>query len=250
MGMRGLSGEQAHKIGQRFLRCRIQFCCAFLADHEPVLGRCFSGYASTTHDCYYFLMSDEIRPYRFRLPSGLSHFDGRFAKALKALRADRKETQQVVADAIGITRTAYARFENGKSWPRPDTFEALQDYFGVFGEQLAVARQPGERATGRVKPNFDTVRADAIHDMGRYLRGCRKKKKYTLRQVAAWSGISAAQLSRIERGECANSRIIGVVDEDRNLHKDEQRLIFTNQVIREIYHGTFIPPDKHTRIYK
>ena len=113
-----------------------------------------------------------------------------------------------------------------------------------------MARQPGERATGRVKPNFDTVRADAIHDMGRYLRGCRKKKKYTLRQVAAWSGISAAQLSRIERGECANSRIIGVVDEDRNLHKDEQRLIFTNQVIREIYHGTFIPPDKHTRIYK
>ncbi|WP_278985678.1 helix-turn-helix transcriptional regulator [Sphingobium yanoikuyae] len=187
-------------------------------------------------------MSDEIRPYRFRLPAGLSHFDSRFAKALKALRADRKETQQVVADAIGITRTAYARFENGKSWPRPDTFEALQDYFEVFGEQLAVARQPGERATGRVKPNFDTVRAGAILDMGRYLRECRKVKKYTLRQVAAWSGISAAQLSRIERGECVNSRIISAVDEDKNLHKDEQRLTFTNQVIREIYQRTFIPP--------
>lgn len=146
--MCGLSGEQAHKISQRFLRRQIQFCCAFLADHEPVLGRCCSGYASTTHACYYFLMSHEIRPYRFRLPAGLSHFDSRFAKALKALRADRKETQQVVADAIGITRTAYARFANGKSWPRPDTFEALQDYFEVFGEQLAVARQPGERATG------------------------------------------------------------------------------------------------------
>ncbi|MDH2135479.1 XRE family transcriptional regulator [Sphingobium yanoikuyae] len=147
-------------------------------------------------------------------------------------------------DAIGITRTAYARFENGKSWPRPDTFEALQDYFEVFGEQLAVARQPGERATGRAEPNFDTLRADAIHDMGRYLRKCRKTKKYTLRQVAAWSGVSAAQLSRIERGECADSRIIGVVDEDKYLHKDEQRLTFTNQIIREIYHGTFIPPDE------
>ncbi|MDV5825819.1 helix-turn-helix transcriptional regulator [Sphingobium naphthae] len=242
MGMCGLSGEQAHKISQRFLRRQIQFCCALLADHEPVLGRCCSGYASTTHACYYFFMSNEIRPYRFRLPAGLSHFDSRFAKALKALRADRKETQQVVADAIGITRTAYARFENGKSWPRPDTFEALQDYFEVFGEQLAEARQPGEWATARAEPNFDTVRADAIHDMGRYLRKCRQTKKYTLRQVAAWSGVSAAQLSRIERGECANSPIIGAVDEDKNLHKDKQRLTFTNQVIREIYHGTFIPP--------
>lgn len=97
---------------------------------------------------------------------------------------------------------------------------------------------------GRAEPNFDTLRADAIHDMGRYLRKCRKTKKYTLRQVAAWSGVSAAQLSRIERGECADSRIIGVVDEDKYLHKDEQRLTFTNQIIREIYHGTFIPPDE------
>jgi transcriptional regulator with XRE-family HTH domain len=162
-----------------------------------------------------------------------------------SLYAWKRQLAKVVSgDAIGITRTAYARFENGKSWPRPDTFEALQDYFEVFGEQLAVARQPGERATGRAEPNFDTLRADAIHDMGRYLRKCRKTKKYTLRQVAAWSGVSAAQLSRIERGECADSRIIGVVDEDKYLHKDEQRLTFTNQIIREIYHGTFIPPDE------
>jgi hypothetical protein len=50
---------------------------------------------------------------------------------IKELRKKKKETQQEVAEAIGITRRGFQKWENGESQIKSNNAQQLADYFGV-----------------------------------------------------------------------------------------------------------------------
>lgn len=54
-----------------------------------------------------------------------------FKDKLKAARKERNLSQQALADAIYVSRSAVAKWENGLGLPSPESMEALEGYFGV-----------------------------------------------------------------------------------------------------------------------
>ena len=50
---------------------------------------------------------------------------------IKELRKEKKLTQQDVADAMGISRRGFQKWENGESQIKPDKAQQLADFFGV-----------------------------------------------------------------------------------------------------------------------
>ena len=54
-----------------------------------------------------------------------------FKDRLKKLREERKISQQAVADAIFVSRSAVAKWENGLGIPSKDSYMALLDYFQI-----------------------------------------------------------------------------------------------------------------------
>ena len=54
-----------------------------------------------------------------------------FQNKLKALRTQRGVSQQALADAIYVSRSAVAKWENGLGYPSADCLTALAGYFGV-----------------------------------------------------------------------------------------------------------------------
>lgn len=54
-----------------------------------------------------------------------------FKEKLKQLRTEKGISQQTLADAIHISRSAVAKWENGLGYPSTDSLELLIAYFGV-----------------------------------------------------------------------------------------------------------------------
>ena len=59
-----------------------------------------------------------------------------FKDKLKKLRAEAGVTQQALANAIFVSRSAVAKWENGLGLPSPASSEALAKYFGISEEYL------------------------------------------------------------------------------------------------------------------
>ncbi len=59
---------------------------------------------------------------------------------LKQLRKSRGITQQELADAIYVSRSAVAKWENGLGLPSPESMEALEKYFGIRQTEIATAQ--------------------------------------------------------------------------------------------------------------
>jgi len=66
-----------------------------------------------------------------------------FKDKLKKMRMERGVSQQALADAIYVSRSAVAKWENGLGIPREETFVALKDYFGVSDEEF-ITEKPEE----------------------------------------------------------------------------------------------------------
>lgn len=140
---------------------------------------------------------------RLRFPSGYSGYRPDLGAVLKIERKKLAHNkQQTMADMVGISRQSLSAIENGHAWPRPDTMEKLSHELNL---NLAAFLMCGTTAR---KPRFsdDSPRADQRHELGRALRNGRELEKLSLQAVAQRSGMSAAQLSRIERGEATRSR--------------------------------------------
>ncbi len=60
-----------------------------------------------------------------------------FKDKLRALRQERRLSQQALADAIYISRSAVAKWENGLGLPSQTSLEALCNYFGVSESYFA-----------------------------------------------------------------------------------------------------------------
>ena len=50
---------------------------------------------------------------------------------LKELRLNNNKTQKDIADYLGLTRQAISYYEKGERTPKPETWQALADYFDV-----------------------------------------------------------------------------------------------------------------------
>lgn len=55
---------------------------------------------------------------------------------LRALRKERKETQQVIADILGVDRTTYAKYELGTFEPNIASLRLLSEHFDVSIDYL------------------------------------------------------------------------------------------------------------------
>ena len=59
-----------------------------------------------------------------------------FKDRLKQMRKDRKLSQQALADAIHVSRSAVAKWENGLGLPGESSYQSLLDYMGMTEEQF------------------------------------------------------------------------------------------------------------------
>lgn len=168
---------------------------------------------------------------RSLLPPGYSAFRPRLGMELGQKRRGESLKQQTVADDIGISRACLSRIECGHAWPAPDTLDALLSLYGLDWGDVAIAGTlPG--ATRRM---FDgTDRCDSLMHLGRKIRSGRRAKGLKLRPAAAKAGISASQLSRIERGQCVTSGVFTEPSEDMRKEKARRSVILTNEFLIEL----------------
>lgn len=70
-----------------------------------------------------------------------------FAERLKELRKSKKNlTQQDMANILGVAKTTYASYEQGKRTPDTDLQNKIADYFGVTLDYLHGRNNPPEWA--------------------------------------------------------------------------------------------------------
>lgn len=143
----------------------------------------------------------------FLLPRGFSVLKNDYGTCLKQRRQTGFGKQQTVADAVGISRSSLSLIESGRAVPRTETMDRLLDVLDADWSLVAV---PGVAKRARF---FDgTLAGERRLEMGRALRAGRRRERITLRRLADLCGVSAAQLSRIERGEGARSGVYELHD--------------------------------------
>lgn len=122
---------------------------------------------------------------------------------LRARRKALRIKQATLADAICVQRSSLSAIENGHAWPLPDTLEGLMSELDLDWSMVLKkgAPKPPDQEVG------GTDDADRRLDLGRALRSGRLQEGSSLWQVAERCGLSAAQLSRLERGQATRSRV-------------------------------------------
>lgn len=82
------------------------------------------------------------------------------SRNLQTLRKEKGLSQSELAEKAGFQHASYNRWENGKSWPEPDTIAALATALGVPESRLfydnSLANPPDQ-------PNFQ--KAELIKDL-------------------------------------------------------------------------------------
>ena len=63
---------------------------------------------------------------------------------LKSLRKANKETQQEIADLLGVIRQTYSEYERGNILPPPDKLIKIAQHFGVTTDSLINDANPNE----------------------------------------------------------------------------------------------------------
>lgn len=153
------------------------------------------------------LSHDARLPFQRRLlPEGCS-------QALRAAREAAGATRREVAAAVGIEPRTLARIERGHQKPLWPTLDRLCDHLGVSVAVLA---------RRWLRDSLDLPQSP-VSAPGIGLRALRKAQGMTLVELAAASGVSAATLSRFERGITASRRLAvrvggpGLDDDDRDV---------------------------------
>jgi transcriptional regulator with XRE-family HTH domain len=166
---------------------------------------------------------------RYRqVPSGFVGLRADFGLILRSRRkAYGKQT--AIAEAVGIAAASLSRIENGHVIPRLETLDTLLAVLDLDWSAVAI---PGDRHTAL------SLRHDRIFDEGRAIRDARRAARLTLRDLAHLSGLSIAQLSRVERGESAGSRVFYDDPDDAELPRGERRLLHVNTVLDALIRGT------------
>ena len=80
-----------------------------------------------------------------------------FKDKLKKLRTENGLSQEALADAVHISRSAIAKYENGNGNPSEDTLKALAVYFGVEVDELR-----SDQTVRKNKNNKTLIKAGTI----------------------------------------------------------------------------------------
>jgi transcriptional regulator with XRE-family HTH domain len=89
------------------------------------------------------------------------------ARRIKELRFTHRRTQQEVADFIGVSRQAYARYESGQREPSLEILEKMCDFFSVspmvfFRNELENPKKYMILTTGSAKYEYLFTRLDCL----------------------------------------------------------------------------------------
>lgn len=95
-------------------------------------------------------------------------------KNLKKLRISRGLTQKQLADALGIDRTAVAKYETGKNGATSEMLEKISDFFGVTADHLLGREQELHFATYG-DDELDSKTLDEIAAFAAYARAQKNK---------------------------------------------------------------------------
>ena len=143
---------------------------------------------------------------RIRLPVGFVALKDDLGDILRRQRTEGGHgSTATVAAAIGISRESLSRIENGRSQARPQTLDALLSLYDLDWEAIA------SRGETKRTPRYfdDSWEGELRAEQGAALRRGRLSEKLSLAEVGRRCGISASQLSRIERGEAPRSTAFG-----------------------------------------
>lgn len=146
-----------------------------------------------------------------RLPFQRRHLPDGVGAKLRAARVEASMTRREVARTVGIAPRTLARIERGDQKPLWPTLDRLCDHLGVSAS--TVARR-------WIADSFD-VPTDPRIAPGLIVRELRRQRCLTLQELAAAAGVSAATLSRFERGLTASrllARRVGPPDMPREEH--------------------------------
>ena len=80
-----------------------------------------------------------------------------FKEKLKKFRTDNGLSQEALADAVHISRSAIAKYENGNGNPSEETLKALAVYFGVEVDELR-----SDQTVRKNKNNKTLIKAGTI----------------------------------------------------------------------------------------
>ena len=59
-----------------------------------------------------------------------------FNEKLQQLRKQKEITQEELAEAIYVSRTAISKWESGRGYPSIDSLKALSEFFGITIDEL------------------------------------------------------------------------------------------------------------------
>lgn len=170
---------------------------------------------------------------RMLLPKGAVRLRTDLGAFLKRRRQGKLDgetfgTQAQLAARIGIRRQALSEIERGENWPGPATLDALLTILDLGWEHVAhpvegesdprlfVNDMPGGGRLARLAPALASARSRIclegkegrrIIAFGEEIKAARQGRGLTLVQAASEAGVSAALLSRLERGQVSKSRV-------------------------------------------
>ena len=153
-----------------------------------------------------------------RLPEGFRAFKKGLGPKLKRMRRTSDDhggkSQERFAKIIGIRRETLSRIENGRELPSPNTMAALMQELNFDWGDIAVKGRSSKPARIESPENLGIL--------GQALRIGRKKEKITLEELSERTGISASQLSRMERGQCLRGGHFVIVWPDGERDPDDE----------------------------
>ena len=113
-------------------------------------------------------------------------------------------SQQELADIAGIRRESLSRIESGRRWP---SYDALFQIMGVLSlEWHHIAHKGANERPARL------YAPERRQDLGSALRAGRLEERLTLQELARRTGLSASQLSRLERSQSVRSGLLEMID--------------------------------------
>ncbi|NGP45391.1 helix-turn-helix transcriptional regulator [Bacillaceae bacterium SIJ1] len=108
-------------------------------------------------------------------------------KRLKQLRG--QQTQQWIADELGLTRARYSHYENGRSEPDYDTIITIADYFDVSIDYLLGRDSP--KGNPALEPYRDILEVHQIFQ-------AHKIDDLFFLNIDAWKSLSAQDIFEIK----------------------------------------------------
>ena len=166
-----------------------------------------------------------------RLPSGYSNLSGDIGKTIRAARKSLNLKQEALAADVGIRRETLSRIETGKEVPRLQVLDVLLAELGIEWDEIA------ERGSSSCPPLIfqEGRRGDSLVEIGREVRD--RRGSTSLRTLGERVGISAAQLSRLERGQVSRSRIFRDHPDDMIFDHEHRRIEIVDSKLKAFLEG-------------